>query len=114
VSQQHTPGPWKFETSGWYGYSTLWNPDTRQEVLVTSGRNDGDSPITWMGEELSDADRALIEAAPDLLAALEQLSVLVEFTEISSRDMEAHEFEAVLDFAMRDAKAAIAKATGDA
>lgn len=66
----HTPGPWKFETSNWYGYSTLWNPETRQEVLVTGGRNDGDDPITWMGEDLSNADRAVIEAAPDLLAAL--------------------------------------------
>ena len=69
----HTPGPWRFVESPAWGYSTLWNPETREEVLVTEGQNDGDSPETWMGEELTDANRALIEAAPDLLAACKDL-----------------------------------------
>ena len=66
----YTPGPWEFSLSGHYGYSTLWNPATRKEVLTTGGFNDGDYPIVWMGEEASEADLALICAAPDLLAAL--------------------------------------------
>lgn len=74
-----TEGPWEFltETVLGYGYSTLWSAATRREVLVTGGRNDGDSPITWMGEEMTAEDRAFIEAAPalvrDLLAECERL-----------------------------------------
>ena len=69
----HTPGPWEFIPSSYYGYSTLWNPQTRQEIITTSGQNDGDHPITWMGEELQPADGYLIEAAPDLYAALNSI-----------------------------------------
>lgn len=65
-----TKGPWEFVASGEYGYSVLWNPESRDEILVTGGINDGDSPITWMGEELRDANRSLIEAAPDLYESL--------------------------------------------
>ncbi len=70
---KHTPGPWEWSNSSYYGFTSLWNPQTRQEVLVPGGRNDGDDPIVWMGEEMSDADRALIAAAPDLLEALKGL-----------------------------------------
>lgn len=65
----NTPGPWEWVDSPAWGYSTLWNPETRQEVLVPGGRNEADSPEVWMGEEMTDADKALISAAPDLLAA---------------------------------------------
>lgn len=75
-NQKHTPGPWEFVASGEYGYSVLWNPETRDEILATGGINDGDSPITWMGEELTDANRRLIEAAPDMFAALDRLARL--------------------------------------
>lgn len=68
-----TKGPWEFVASGEYGYSVLWNPETRDEILVTGGINDGDSPITWMGEELTDANRYLIESAPMLYEALQNL-----------------------------------------
>src|ERR1700737_2142680 len=69
----HTPGPWEFEPHRDYGYSTLWNPQTRQEVLTVGGRNDGEGPVVWMGEELSDADRRMIEGAPAMFAALEDI-----------------------------------------
>ena len=95
--QGHTPGPWTFVPSPAWGYSALWNPETRDEVLVPGGQNDEERPETWMGEELKDADRSLIEAAPDLLEAL--------------RDMVSDHAclsEATLAFA----RAAIAKATG--
>lgn len=72
-----TAGPWEFspEVFCGYGYSTLYNPQTRDEIIVTGGKNDGDSPIIWMGEEMLEADRVFIEQArqdiPDLIAALE-------------------------------------------
>lgn len=69
---KHTPGPWEWVDSPAWGYSSLWNPETRQEVLSPGGRNDADSPEVWMGEEMSTADRNLIRAAPDLLAVLKE------------------------------------------
>jgi len=69
---KHTPGPWRWEEGSW-GYSTLFNPRTNQEVLTTGGQNDGDRPITWMGEDMTDADRDLIAAAPELLAFIEEI-----------------------------------------
>jgi hypothetical protein len=67
-----TPGERKFEPHPYgYGYSVLWVPETRAEILVTGGTNDGDNPITWMGEELTDGDRDFIEAAnPAAILAL--------------------------------------------
>jgi hypothetical protein len=106
---EHTPGPWRFVESPAWGYSALFNPETREEVLVTGGQNDGDSPETWMGEELTDANRALIEAAPDLLAALEELHALV-VGECPSLLNEESGGCARLDMAVC---AAIAKAKGD-
>lgn len=72
-----TPGARKFEPHPYgYGYSVLWVPETRAEILVTGGTNDGDNPITWMGEELTDGDRQFLEATDpalvlDLIARLE-------------------------------------------
>lgn len=71
---QHTPGPWKWVPSPAWGYSALWNEETRQEVLVPGGRNEADSPETWMGEEMSEADKALIASAPGLAAELAHAS----------------------------------------
>jgi len=66
----HTPGPWEWVTSKNYGYACLNAPSG--EVLYPNGIN-GDSPITWMGEEMSEADACLIAAAPDLLEALKEV-----------------------------------------
>src|SRR5258708_3707050 len=67
------PGPWEVELHRDYGDSTLWKPETRPGVLTVGGRNDGDDPVVWMGEELTDADRRMIEGAPALFAALENI-----------------------------------------
>ena len=74
---EYTKGPWEWVGSDHYGYSALWNPETRQEVLVTGGINDGDDPITWMGEELTDGDKGLIAAAPEILEELENANALI-------------------------------------
>lgn len=66
----YTPAPWRFENHEWYGKSVLCNPDTSARVLVPGGINDGDSPIVWMGEELSDANARLITASPELYEVL--------------------------------------------
>lgn len=65
-----TPGPWSWELSDHYGYSVLWNAEKREEVISTGGINDGDSPITWMGEEMTERNKNLIASAPDLYDAL--------------------------------------------
>ncbi|MDX5592533.1 hypothetical protein [Pseudovibrio sp. SPO723] len=69
---QHTPGPWQWveEIDYGYGYTTLEGPDG-QEVLTTGGINDGDEPITYMGDDSKPADLALIAAAPEMLELLE-------------------------------------------
>ncbi len=59
----HTAGPWEWiESPEGYGYSALVGADNA-EVLVPGGINDGDCPITWMGEEMTDDDKDLIAEA---------------------------------------------------
>jgi hypothetical protein len=103
---KHTPGPWEWVAHGEYGYSALTN-SVNSEVLATGGFNDGDYPVTWMGEEMSDADARLIAAAPELLEALVELSVIVEsLLEVVPRITD------IDSFTTQPARAAIAKATG--
>ncbi|WP_102867926.1 hypothetical protein [Pseudovibrio exalbescens] len=79
TKEQHTPGPWQWveEIDYGYGYTTLEGPDG-QEVLTTGGINDGDEPITYMGDSSKPADLALIAAAPEMLAALKEIFAAVE------------------------------------
>ena len=107
----YTPGPWEFSLSGHYGYSTLWNPATRKEVLTTGGFNDGDYPIVWMGEEASEADLALICAAPDLLEALKEVVRPYGFADLAITHAQGSDVSAFLDLRAR-IEAAIAKAEG--
>ena len=109
----YTPGPWEFSLSGHYGYSTLWNPATRKEVLTTGGFNDGDYPIVWMGEEASEADLALICAAPDLLEALIRLNSTVdELWNEGPPNFVREVHKIAITAAQRACNAAIAKAEG--
>lgn len=104
----HTSAPWKFIDSPAWGYSTLWNPDTRQEILVPDGRNEADHPETWMGEELTDDDKALIEAAPLLLDALRDMAAGWRYIRKHHGDLAGVGW----DRAQSAAEAAIAAATG--
>ena len=89
---KHTPGPWPI---GWYicreGKKELWRVPLFIGPLSTDHNH-------WAGTylEVSEADAALISAAPDLLAALQELRY------------------ACTDKAEAMAAAAIAKATGAA
>ncbi len=74
----HTAGPWEWiDSPEGYGYSALVGAENA-EVLVPGGINDGDCPITWMGEESTEDDRALIASAPNLLATCERVVAWLE------------------------------------
>lgn len=89
MSAQHTPGPWDWNEGGRLFHSV---PNLYSEnVLVVH------DPV-WRPR---DADRKLIAAAPELLAALE--AVMREFFPHATTDEYPE---------LRDARAAIAKATG--
>ena len=78
-----TPGPWAWHEDKWNGgWKGLYSGDT--PVLVPQSCNDGDDGAAWFAtvddadeEGLTDADRALIEAAPKLYRQLESLLLMV-------------------------------------
>lgn len=96
----HTPGPWN-----WF-CSSLWNDDLEVSVLGVAGLSlsqavvDGGEDGEWVPSE---ADKRLIAAAPDLLAAL-----------IIARDR-ARGFmgDGADTLSLPEIDAAIAKATGE-
>jgi hypothetical protein len=92
-----TPGPWRWYESSEYGYASLESND--RVVLESGGMNEGDFPITWMGEEMTAADAALIATAPELYP------MTAELLEIARR------YESG-DFIQR-AEAILAKARGE-
>tara|TARA_R110000822_G_scaffold296527_1_gene418966 strand:+ start:360 stop:701 length:342 start_codon:yes stop_codon:yes gene_type:complete len=108
MADKHTEGPWVWVKSRDYGYTALINPDTGVEVLTTGGINDGDDPITWMGEEMTDDDLALIAAAPDLL---EVAQIVVDTTK-ASRKLNAPQLRVALAMLEGVALDAITKAEG--
>ena len=71
-----TPGPWAWHEDKWNGgWRGLYSGDT--PVLVPQSCNDGDDGAAWFAtvddadeEGLTDADRALIAAAPAMYEAL--------------------------------------------
>lgn len=68
---RHTPGPWK-----WDGYTDRWAEPSRltSEKSVVISLNDRFSGYDECGDDLrmdvSEADRALIAAAPDIFSCL--------------------------------------------
>ena len=73
----HTPGPWQWNTDSWHGgWSGLFGANG-EPVIYPQRENDGDDGDAWFasvedaGEEgLSDDDKALIAAAPEMYAEL--------------------------------------------
>ena len=59
---EHTPTPWSWVLGPAWGYTALVGPNN-QEVLIPGGRNEGDSPEVWMGEEMSGDDTQFIITA---------------------------------------------------
>lgn len=65
-----TPGPWEWSVDRFRGgYSGITGPDG-SEVLFPNTANDGDTGAAWFEDFPSDADRALIAAAPAMGEAL--------------------------------------------
>lgn len=58
---------WEFVESDYWGFTCLVDQNGN-DILILDGQNDGDFPICWMGEDMSDHVRRLIEVSPDLLA----------------------------------------------
>ena len=90
TKSKHTPGPWD-----WRG-QMLW------EKLADDVRGD----VVGEAHIANDYDRCLIAAAPDLLEALEDMLAQADFA-AEVRGGEGH-----MKYAMRKARAAIAKAKG--
>lgn len=107
---KHTPGPWSWNSYGFRdGYYGLYSGD--EPVLYPQRENDGDDGDAWFSSDesyygetaLREADAWLIAAAPDLLEALRSLM-----------DEESRERIMPVGQAWDKARAAIAKATGEA
>lgn len=92
MTTQHTPGPWRYERA---------NPSpTTGEHLIAGAKNGYLAEIRDCGSGNISANARLIAAAPDLLAALEELLNALP--------------SATTHPAIKAARAAIAKATGEA
>jgi hypothetical protein len=73
MSAQHTPGPWKWWTSNSWRRLRRDDFGIAQTVLEPCVATDGHPDVT-----VSEADMALIAAAPELLAALQSLIDRIE------------------------------------
>lgn len=111
---EHTPGPWEWKWGG------LWAQNSNTRIVGVAG-DDGEEHI-WCNE----ADRALIEVVPDLLAACEGLCDAIEFHGQMQCDrnydgptlefIEEHWMDSELPYlldAWKKGQAAIAKAKGN-
>lgn len=67
---EHTPGPWKHDTT-----FHLYEKDRYNSVIAGNGFEDGDNNYHGftLNGIMTDADAKLIAAAPELLEALEEL-----------------------------------------
>jgi hypothetical protein len=114
---QHTPGPWVADVSMVSGRvkNSVFSGPHKNQILSTARDPYGDD------NAVAEANARLIAAAPDLLAALEDLLTFdrVERPAFRSKPMGASGSEARIQqdkmVALEDAaRAAIAKATGAA
>lgn len=98
--REHTPGPWQAEEASVRGITQEWFVRVDGDDIAIA------SDIRDRNGNHSEANARLIAAAPELLEALEDLASLAEaaMREVGEYDIEAE---------LADARAAIAKATGD-
>ena len=102
MSEQHTKGPWE-----WCGNHLEAD---RVTVLEVCDLPEGAYPELQSGELVIEnpADRAIIEAAPDLLEALR---LFTDFHDADHETGDAEHLQAMYDEAIDTARAAITKAT---
>ena len=98
METKHTKGPWKFEQNG--DSFTLWGSGRKERILSISS---GVIPITQ--------DQPLLEAAPDLLAALKRAIAELRIYENTPK---SEILEKGYMHTMETVRASIAKAEGRA
>jgi len=115
--RKHTPGPWKLEPydSCLAGEDFQWGGIWAGPVML-DGINYGQPPHTPIKPETlerMEADARLIAAAPDLLEALQEATSALEWRweRVANRAAPVH--ETAIQEAYNQARAAIAKATGE-
>lgn len=111
---KHTPGPWVISTDKWCNphIAEIDAPESHHIALATSVYFFGDDMYHLDLEETErcQANTRLICAAPDLLGALEKLTAIAEKSIYPKPDVGPdHPYSILLD-----ARAAIAKAKGEA
>lgn len=104
MASKHTPGPWTWRNGG--NHYVL--EDAKGEVVADDGSAYGEYSGWFQGEPSADA--VLIAAAPDLLAALQDILPTVE--RMLAARWEPAGIEAPERRSIEAARAAIAKATG--
>src|ERR1700749_2267266 len=103
MNAKHTPGPWIIDCAGdMDGYST---------VRVADGSENGRIETQPIATIYADADAHLIAAAPELLAALAELTGRVEG--LLASDPDTAEVWRKVGYEHRRAQAALAKARGE-
>ena len=105
---QHTPGPWHSEGYPRYVDPTVVSPDG-PVCAISTGPLDRTLP-----RKPAAANARLIAAAPELLAALVASAELAEGAIKLLRQLDMESGRIAAECVLRDARAAIAKATGGA
>src|SRR5262245_29756612 len=94
-----TPGPWKIHQP-WAGFSKITGPDGELIFGIAAGGRDEKQP-----DRVCDANALLIQAAPDLYAALKAITDQLE----RIGDLRPHKDGQFIE----DARAALARADGE-
>ena len=100
MTTNHTPGP--------------WSVGTKIKDVVFSGDRAICGPCYYRTAEENAANARLIASAPDLLAALEQLAAQDPFTCADDAPIPVRQAYAILNASIARARAAIARAKGEA
>ncbi len=103
----HTPGPWMASQAFFFGHDS-WQ--------ITGTIGDTSPFLCHLTDDTPDyaANARLIAAAPELLAALEKAAELAEGAVKILRQFDVESGRVAAECVLRDARAAIAKATGGA
>ena len=107
MSAKHTPGPWRVEWRGEKERPGIESDSASLSVVIYGVKSDDDCGIHGRTPDEERANANLIAAAPDLLEALEVLTLAIGLTPIAgNKDALQESFDI--------ARAAIAKAKGEA
>ncbi len=109
---KHTPGPWKTcgASAGRCSCGLIWSEPA--DCIVAMLSDDEESPPITSDEAVANA--TLIGAAPDMLAALDALNALFDFSdEVPSKTAFTFDDASEVNATFAKAKAAMRKAKGE-